>query len=1011
MYRDGADEALLPRPTTPGCRSRSATAPERCKQCGCGSLQRLINSLVAGGVSFLLCTILGITFGVVVFRAVPGGVPIGIQLTLVGVNVVGNAVLVFIAKLPCVVVTADNGVVAPIVAQVIADLAKRIEDPDALQATASACVSVACTVFGLVQLMLVKLRIVRMVQYMPYSVPMGFLSGIGLELCSGISLAGTPLAQAAAALFAATLCIGSWWRGWPLSVLFPLLLTISMAAFYIFNGPTSWLLEVEGGTPSRSLELLYGLWMPGTRDLVRWDLLAEVGCLPLLTLCALGCLQNCFFADLYSRAPGLKDPVDRNEVLYEFSQSFSAGGLLGFVGGFHNMACFSLSRELHSYRRVPGAVTAILSLVLVLTGLGPLLRIPRFVFAALLLWVGLKFLRTYLVQPARMLPRKETAMIVAVTVTMKVGGFSLGIAVGLGLAMVTVIGELASLSCVQHVSTGSETRSNAVRSARAEHLLLQHGHENVVIRLAPGFIFFATCAQILEIVEQKLHLGTKTGWLTLAAMEHATDSLKSPLTWTREISPQPPESSSDSDLDSSPPTSKLQNVVIDFMLCRGFDGSTVVLLSQLASLGEFYGFQLRLAGLHAAQQDWLTSQAAKGVCSFFPDLDRALEEVEDSLLAKRGLTVSKELRRRPSVSAGLAKRLTRCDTPDTPLDSLAPIAEGWVLLLLDSATSWATRTMVANIMAQVDCRCKFFDTPEQQCPILAQLCKVPVPALVLLNKGQLVCNLGDAHIAPGGANVGADLGLLNPEEIVREIEKHMDAADLSVSAHEPTSASEDLLNRLQHAVSLQESKSATRLPRARSRRFSTTATAWPRFLELAGVPSDSPLTRICSHLRGPTTILPDTVVQTKGATTDRVIFVLSGMLSLWNEGPSPGCNEILRSPRSEWTRQRQSENKRLHRELLSVGTSRLMRIGPGWVLGAIRSAGSSVLRQPVVPFSVVAETDVILLELPTAAVQEVQRSDPDALLTLHELLAHFSAVLLQHAARQLADWNAITFAS
>jgi len=934
---------------------------------------------------------MGISFGMLVFRPVPGGVAVGVQMALVGVNIMGNGALALFGRLPCVVVTADNGVVAPLAASLVARLAERLADPGELLATSVAGVAVACASFGLAQLLLVRLHLVRLVQYLPYSIPMGFLSGIGLELCSGVSLAGEPMAQGFAVVFAATLCLGSWRYGWPLSTLFPVLLVLAVLAFYIAGGPSSWLLEVEGATAVGSFA---GLWEPYFLRRVHWELLAELGKWDLSVLCLLGCLQNCLFAGLFARAPGLRVAADANAVLREFGGAFALGGLSGFAGGFHNMACFSLSRELRSYRRFPASITATLSVLLWFTGLGPVLKVPRFVFAALLLWVGLKFLRTYLVQPARMLPRTETAVIVCVATVMKVGGFSTGVLAGLLLALVNMVSELAALSCVQHVSHGHETRSNAVRSVRAEQLLLKHGHEVLVLRLAPGFVFFATSAELLEIVEERLQV--------VAPPWQAQDPLG--VIWD--------ESESENEEVQPAVAGVLSAVVIDFTLCRGFDGSLVGVLQQLAALGSQHGFKLRLAGLQKPQLSWLKSHTAHGVCSFFPDLDRTLESVENELLARLGMTVIKEQRRRCFSSSGLPRRLSADN-----LSALASPATGWALLLLYSDVSAASRSArpaVAQAMALLEGRCDLFEAGEDQCPRAAAQFG-PAPALVLLRCGEPLWRLENAKLLEKPRTAVGTAALPSASNIAREVEQQIRAAE----AEPPTAAQPVNSRHAAEAAASSAEAAVLRRPSKRSNltrsRTTITGPTWAQFLDLAGVPANGPLAALAAYVKGPRIVPQGEVLLHKGEAQNAVLFLVSGLVSLWNEGRGHDQDQVQAIMPSTWLGKKRANSGNLQMpaakenlSMLSGGTSRLLRIGPGWVLGGDASAGSG-LRPPLAPLTCLSETELEVFELVKEDARQLQADDPVLKLALHELLMHFSAVLVQHMAVQLSDWHTLVY--
>eukprot|EP00930_Biecheleria_cincta_P058255 TRINITY_DN44109_c0_g1_i1.p1 TRINITY_DN44109_c0_g1~~TRINITY_DN44109_c0_g1_i1.p1 ORF type:complete len:950 (+),score=115.18 TRINITY_DN44109_c0_g1_i1:104-2851(+) len=910
---------------------------------------------------------------------------------------------------------------APVVALFINKLAESIDDPHALEATSIAAVALACACFGLVQFLLVQLRLTQMVKFLPYSIPMGFLSGIGLELCTGICLAGNVLSQAAAAVFAVALCLGSWGKGWPLSFLFPALLVTSISVFYLAGAPATWLLELEGGD-SAGTGTAWS-WSPETIQSVDWEVLSREGVKYFVVLFFLGCFQNILFAEVFARTPGLSQEVKPDQVLSEFGQAFFFSGLFGFTGGFHNMACFSLSRELKSYARAPSSIVTVLSCLLWLAGISPILRIPKFIFAGLLLWIGLKFLRTYLWQPALMLPRTETAVIVCVAGTMKVYGFATGVLAGLLLALVCMVGELATLSSVQVVTSGHEARSNAMRSVRAEQLLHARGHAVLVMRLAPGFVFFATSAQLVEIVERRLAV-TVEPW-----------QIHDP--WIA-------GDSSDSEDVPGDEAAALSNVVIDFTLCRGFDGSLVGVLQQLASLGSRYKFKLCLAGLRSAQRQWINSQVASGAVDFFPDLDRALEFVEENLLSNAGLTYDKELFRPRLASASLAERLSsdamilevlsRADSRDSICST--PISGGWTLFFLYSDTSAASRSArpaVTQIMSLLQQHCDFFEAPEDSCPEFTRQCG-PGPALALFHNGEPSWRIDAARMNSGHQAGAAGVALLPVAvEVAREIEQHIYSVEARNMMQTPKggrtatsskgidSLLRDMKGVLDDSPSVRQQETQERTPKSkllRRRRPSKigldeylmdTHSVWHQFLELAGVPQRSILAGLASHVTGPRLLQPGEILLHKGSGQSSVYFVVSGLFSIWNEGR--GHDQSAMAPAStgsQVVKRRDSSNHSFELSQLAQGTSRVLRVGPGWTIGG-SLCQDLCLRPQLAPVTYSAETEACVLELPLQNVENLCDTEPRLALALQALVMHFNGQLLQHTASLLSDMNTLVF--
>eukprot|EP00927_Polykrikos_kofoidii_P036916 TRINITY_DN3111_c0_g1_i1.p1 TRINITY_DN3111_c0_g1~~TRINITY_DN3111_c0_g1_i1.p1 ORF type:complete len:1017 (+),score=145.95 TRINITY_DN3111_c0_g1_i1:401-3052(+) len=875
---------------------------------------------------------------------------------------------------------------APVLASVVVKLATMIEDPDDLLATVIAAVAGASSIFGILQFVFMRLRISRCVSYLPYSIPMGFLSGIGLELCSSVSLAGCWQSELAAVLFAIALCLGSWWRGWSLSVLFVGLLSASVFLFYLLDGPDSWLLQLD---EHEKTGLAFPcLWNPDTLQRVQWVELATIGWRDLIVLIFLGAFQNCLFADVYSRAPGVS--VTPDEVMFEFGTAFSVSGLAGFAGGFHNMACISLGRELGSWSQSSSSIVAVLSCMMIMwTGLDILLKVPCFVFAGLLVWIGIKFLRTYFVQPAQMLPRRETAVLVAVAGTMKVFGFFMGILVGMCLALVVIVATLGSFSCVQRVSSGRETRSNALRSSFADELLTQYGHEILVLRLAPGFVFFATSSQLMELVEERLRLQPGGG---LHAMFNNA-RLQAPQTLFETPG-----------LRSVSEGMSLTDVVVDFTLCRGFDGSLVGILQQLGALASAKGFRLHFAGLPLTKERWLMKHMIHKTCFFYTDLDRGLECVEDSLLARRSSNVSS-----PTVRLGSQHvSFLRLEEGSTSEVFHEIARKGWTLLFLysdKSAASRGARPLVAKVIQRLGRTCEIVEASEEDCPqLVAEFGHGP--SLTLVRDGRVYWSTGGERFVQKE---------VSKDDVAEGIAKEVvNCIAIAVTQTEGMGESEAALN-----VALQKIRSAgatcgEKLP-------------WHTFLHMAGVQPGGVLDSLANVVENPIDVGRGEVLMFKGEALDRIYCVLSGSMSLWIEGSShnqqelgaPGPSSIARKVTEDFARiqvdsslqSSPSESSVLRVKehvMLSAGTLRFLHVGPGWAIGGC-SAVTSGWQPPVASFTCVAETASRVFLLSNRHLQELRKSDPVSLLALQEMLGHQSSVQLRLATERLSEWHALLF--
>jgi len=344
-------------------------------------------------------------------------------------------------------------------------------------------------------------------------------------------------------------------------------------------------------------------------------------------------------------------------------------------------------------------------------------------------------------------------------------------------------------------------------------------------------------------------------------------------------------------------------------------------------------------------------------------------------------------------------------------------------------------------MALLQGRCLFFEASEELCPDLAQSFG-PSPAVMLMSRGRSLWRLG-----------ASELGEQCAEGIAREVEQQINEADNARLVMSPTSSKRGVadmewgIGPVSQSLSLQaatdsmgaaesESMGARRsrpsllmqpsLSKSLGSAVSMTRDqAWAFFLELAGLPEGSPLVKLAEHVAGPKTFCRGEVLLHKGAATSIVFFVVDGMVSLWNEGhghdqdavgpqlPSAEQDDLSPTLKTTITRSGELETQKQHSTMLTKGTSRLLRIGPGWVLGGLPPltiAQQAGWRPQLVPLTHVAESRVTVLELGDEAARGLEALDPVLLVALQELLAHFAGVFQQHTLAQLSDWHVLAYA-
>jgi len=308
----------------------------------------------------------------------------------------------------------------------------------------------------------------------------------------------------------------------------------------------------------------------------------------------------------------------------------------------------------------------------------------------------------------------------------------------------------------------------------------------------------------------------------------------------------------------------------------------------------------------------------------------------------------------------------------------------WSLLFLysdSSPTSHALRPVITHIMPLLEHRCQLQEACEQKFPAL-QVRFGSGPLLALFRKDAEPCVLAGEQLDPS----------VQPGEVVRKLELWMDKADEMLT-----------------------SGPGRQCPRVTTENLeqSEPSEIWQHFLNLISAPPDrtSTLMQLAEHVRGPIVLPQGDELIRKGDAQHTVYFVIAGFVSLWNEGSQNTVN--WNDANVDTTNSASTCHLRAHYKAeskkLSKGTSRLLQVGPGWVLGGLPHEGASLLPQPEL-FTCKAETEVCMLTLTDdGATSALLRRAPLLTLTLRELLTQYEAKLLQHTASVLSDLHSVVF--
>ncbi len=386
-------------------------------------------------------------------------------------------------------------------------------------ATAFAILGSSAVVTGLVFWIFGLCRFGRLVRFMPYPVVAGFLAGSGWLLIQGavmmvvgdraiVDLLVRPDGQQALAnlyvsvVFAVVMVFALRRSTSPLTM--PLVLLGGGLLFYA-------MLAVIGvdSDQARTMQWLPalppgdGFALPQPAHVVMtadWTVVLQA--LPAIISVALlgmvGLLLNTSGLEVATR-----QEIDADAELRTTGMANLVAGGFGGAPGFTGLSMTMLANRMGAKARSVGVATALM-LALMLPFAGELAgAMPTFVAAGLMIALGVELIHDWLWRTRRQLPRMEWLVVLAIPLGMAAFGFMGGMALGLGLSIVTFVYNYARLSVIR-VNASLRERKSSIDRPPAENSLIELEGEQVQVLELQEFLFFGTAEQVVEAIRQRL---------------------------------------------------------------------------------------------------------------------------------------------------------------------------------------------------------------------------------------------------------------------------------------------------------------------------------------------------------------------------------------------------------------------------------------------------------------------------------------------------------------------------
>ncbi|TWD50761.1 SulP family sulfate permease [Agrobacterium vitis] len=398
-------------------------------------------------------------------------------------------------------------------------------------ATAFAILAVSTIGTGVLFYLSGRFRFGVLVRFLPYPVIAGFLAGSGWLLLDGAWMMMTNQSSYAAIVHSlgnanllAIVLPSLIFAGFMACALrltsnprvAPLIMILSIALFYAMLWSNDlpihmarqlrWLPSLSEQQAGFSLPSPVNLWSKA-------DWWAVLGVLPMLVSVPLisiaGLLLNTSGLEVAARGD-----INANAELKTTGHANILIGCLGGAPGFTGLGMTLLAGKLGVHGRLAGAATAVILALTLPFATQIAAGVPLFVAAGLMIMLGAELVYDWAFAARKTLPPMDWAAVLAIVFSMMAFGFMTGIAVGLVFSTVTFVYNYARLPVIRLAASGHDRRSSTDRSNTANSVLDQHGHLIHIIELQ-GYLFFGTVEQVVRAVKKRFSNAPKPKYLLL----------------------------------------------------------------------------------------------------------------------------------------------------------------------------------------------------------------------------------------------------------------------------------------------------------------------------------------------------------------------------------------------------------------------------------------------------------------------------------------------------------------
>lgn len=477
-----------------------------------------------------------------------------------------------------------------------------------LIATVLILISLSSLVLGIIFVCVGHFKLTQFIRYVPYPVIGGFLAGNGWLLIQGAFQLMTPFeldVSNVLVLFQAENYI-VWLPGFIIAfilffskrlinnqLLIPVILISSVAIVYALLSMTN-ISFVEAEANGFVLGNIGNItWNPpeiSQLASVDWSAIQkQFGNVVTLIVVALIHLA------LNLRGIGLiiQEDIEIDEQIYANGIMNLIIGVFGGNAAFSSTTMTTMNYNIGAVGRLVYIIAASLIFVTLFFWSSILIYVPTAVIGGLLIFLGLEFIDTWVIQGYRKFTTVEYLVALLIMLTVIFVGFLEGIFLGLFVMVFVFVGTYSRISIIYRSVSAENLSSTVERNPHFTKVIDSLGNRIHILELT-GFLFFGTADGIIEHIKQHIELSTN----------------------------------------------EMEYLIIDFRRVAGVDSSALLSLNKVQLLANKHDFKVVFSDFEKNKSivRIVEDLDIKSNLIFESDLDRALEYCESELLAVEGVT-------------------------------------------------------------------------------------------------------------------------------------------------------------------------------------------------------------------------------------------------------------------------------------------------------------------------------------------------------------------------------------